>query len=73
MNNRAVTAQQTGHEAEVLTAGSFVIERYVYTRPNAGKGVQWIVHRVSPNGGLDQLIALDTRREAARFIEGHRG
>lgn len=65
----AITPERTGHEADVLTPGSFAIERYVYTRASGGKGVQWIVHNVSERYGLSQLIACDTRREAARFIE----
>ena len=65
--------QHTGYETGVLTPGSYVIERYVYTRATGSKGVQWIVHRVSAHGGLDQFTACDTRSEAARFIEGHRG
>jgi hypothetical protein len=60
---------RTGHEAEVLTPGSFVIERYVYSRLDGKTGVQWIVHRVSKHGGLEQLIACKTRREAAHYIE----
>lgn len=63
-------AEKTGYEAEVLTPGSFVIERYVYTREKGGEGVQWCVHRVDAEGGLSQLGAFDTRHEAANFIAG---
>ena len=58
----------TGREAEVLTPGSFVIERYEYISGRGAPGVQWLVHRVSRAGGLEQLRAFDTRREAAQFI-----
>ena len=59
--------------ASILTPGSFVIERYVYTRSNGKTGVQWIVHRFVKDGVAEHLIACDTRREAARYIEAFRG
>lgn len=68
-----IVSAHTGCEMDVLTPGSFVIERYIYNRANGSKGVQWCVHQVSKAGGLTQLIACNTRREAAEFIAGHRG
>ena len=53
---------------DLLTHGSFVIERYIYKRPSGTDGVQWVVHRVEKNGELSHLIACDTRRAAAEYI-----
>jgi hypothetical protein len=54
---------------QILPPGSYVIERYVYTRPNGnGEGVQWCVHRVEKDGSVSQLFTTDTRREAAEVI-----
>ena len=63
-------AESARHEVD-LSAGSFVVERYVYERPSGGRGVQWIAQVTGNDGELWVMGAFDTRREALDAIDKH--